>query len=202
MDAEHRRLPVRLGKWRGAYRQPDSDRTPKGPGRPDPIGMAAVGMEIETERLAGRRRAIGWDPERQIGRTVTPDHDMAAVGSGYPHDAIAPGRRPERQIAQAARPRHRTDQGQCGDVERRRPGDGQALGRWCVRRRSESKGPRGTTSVQADVERGSLSDAPSCERRRAPARRRGGRRRQPRPTSRGNRHCGGPIPKRTRAPRA
>ena len=79
---DHCRLPVPpVRKRLRADWHAESDRAPEHLGRADAIGMVAVGMEVEPERLAGRRLEPGGQPERKLGvRRAVARGYVGAVG--------------------------------------------------------------------------------------------------------------------------
>ncbi len=188
-----------MGVGPGAQRWANTNRAPKRLGDADPVGMIAVGVQIEPERFARRRFEFGWNPDRYVTSTVPADEKLRALGRRYPDKTIAPGRRPEGQVSNGTRPWHGPNNGQHRGVERGQPAERWRGNSGGIRVGREKTDPNGTTSA--------LTDAAECRRLRQPSA--GPPRRQvpkravlrhwPPPRCSGIRHRAGAIPRQSRA---
>src|SRR3546814_19367566 len=83
-------MTPRVGEGPGTQRPPESDRAAEPLDRVTALGKAMMGVEIESEGAAARRRATLRHPEREFGGAAPADQPLLAPQGPHPENDLAP----------------------------------------------------------------------------------------------------------------
>src|SRR3546814_11049437 len=101
-------MTPRVGEGPGTQLPPKSDRAAEPLDRVTTLGKAMMGVEIESEGAAARRRETLRHPEREFGGAAPADQPLLAPQGPHPENALDPVFGMKADVLHHTRSRHRS----------------------------------------------------------------------------------------------